>query len=214
MAENYTVNTGVKLTADIKKKVKTDTGPFHYAIRFGHEEVASVLLASGANKNAEGFAGYSPITLGLAFNRGRIISELEHVKARWYAKRDMINRLLISKAALGQNQIVQYLLQKGADADALHMETTPLIVAARYADEEILQVLVRNGAEIEKTNATGTTPLISAAYWGNAVAVEWLLEAGANVRARDEYHHSPLYRAQATKEKGVVQLLRAAGAKK
>ena len=60
---------------------------------------------------------------------------------------------------------------------------------------------------------TAPTPLHAAVKQGKTGSVAELL-AGADLEARDEYRHTPLSRAKAKQERGVVTLLQTAGAKR
>ena len=184
----------------------------HYAIRFGHEEVASRLLDAGIGANELGFGRHHPIVLALNYNRGRILEKLVRSNGRWDAALVQRNRLLIGKSGIGEKRLVRYLISQGARANKLEVGTTALIAATRYADEEILEMLLEAGADANETNKKGISPLMKASLWANEVAVEWLLKNGADVNHTTDSGDSALSMASFYQCSGVVKLLLAHGA--
>jgi len=69
-----------------------------------------------------------------------------------------------------------------ADASLVNAECggrPPLHVAADYGQKEVLEYLVRHGADINATDKYGITPLLSAIYEGHTDCVKLLLSKGA-----------------------------------
>ncbi|VDP89222.1 unnamed protein product [Echinostoma caproni] len=85
-----------------------------------------------------------------------------------------------------------------------------LYVAAYFCEKEIIDLLIKNGADINSATIEGNTPLHAAAYVGNADIMKQLLEAGADATLKNakgltaddilresslkefESHHEPL----------------------
>lgn len=89
-------------------------------------------------------------------------------------------------AELGHTEIVRILLEE-AQVDADHGgATTPLEAAVLEGDLEIVQLLVRSGADVNRSVDEGYTPLMTAASVGARRIARILLEAGARPRARNE----------------------------
>ena len=198
--------------AKIRTLDKYEGNALHYAIRFGHEDVTSLLLEAGFSANRLGFEGHHPITLAINHDRGRILEKLVSAKGRWNRDRQAKNRVLISKSEVGEKRLVRYLISRGARANRLELGTTALIAATRYADEEMLEMLLEAGADVNQTNEKGISPLLRASQWGNEVAVEWLLEHGADVNQTAANGDSALSTASLYHNAGVVRLLLAHGA--
>jgi hypothetical protein len=74
-----------------------------------------------------------------------------------------------------------------AGANVLHL-------AALVGNEEIFQLLIDNGGniEIKAKDQPGGTPLQWAAFWGVQQSVEFIITAGANVNAKDNNGCTPL----------------------
>lgn len=81
--------------------------------------------------------------------------------------------------------------------------------AIRAGDNGRLRQLISDGG-VNSADTRGVTPLLYAAQSGNTESVKLLLEAKADVRARNNYGATPLFLAASSPEK--VRLLLAAGA--
>ena len=189
-----------------------DGNALHYAIRFGHEEVASRLLQARIGANKFGLDRYHPIAIALNFNRGRILEKLVSSKGRWDSDTEVLNRLLVGKSGIGKKRLVRYLISRGGRADKLASGTTALIAATGYADEEMLEMLLEAGADVNQTNERGISPLMRASLWANEVAVRWLLKHGADVNHTTPSGNSALSMASFYHHAEVVRLLLEHGA--
>lgn len=71
---------------------------------------------------------------------------------------------------------VQWLLEHGAAADPVFAANgeTPLHVAARRWDADMVELLVRHGADVSRPRADGRTPYTIAELNGNRPVAEWL----------------------------------------
>ena len=109
-------------------------------------------------------------------------------------------------------------LSAGADVDAIDTRTNPngrraLNWAAWHNHVEIIEELLRHGADVDGVNHTGFTPLHHAAESGAPEAARVLIEAGADVNLPSLAGETPLQRARREGHHDVVRLLEAAGAK-
>lgn len=103
---------------------------------------------------------------------------------------------LLLAAEQGRMQIVEYLVEQGADVNATTPTGTGEITPLRYAisndDWEMTRYLIRNGAEVNKANPQGWTPIMTAARLGNREIIELLLDAGAEISVRTEDGLTPI----------------------
>jgi ankyrin repeat protein len=76
---------------------------------------------------------------------------------------------------------VQWLLEHGADADPIFDANgeTPLHVAARRWELNVVELLARHGADIRRRRADGRTPFAIAELNGNRAVADWLRAHGA-----------------------------------
>ena len=71
---------------------------------------------------------------------------------------------------------------------------TPLHVAVKVNDPDMIQMLIIQGALVYAINQHKQTPLHVAAIWGNLAACRILIASGARVDTKDENGHIPLNR--------------------
>lgn len=99
---------------------------------------------------------------------------------------------LMLAAHLGNADMVDMLLGAGAGVELEDDRGWTALIMGCYNAEldrgfpEVVALLIRAGANIEKSIGYGLRPLMLAAGYGEAGVVEVLLGAGAEVRARNE----------------------------
>ena len=100
-----------------------------------------------------------------------------------------------------QSDVVQRLLDSGIDpnenpspVDTPLEGAYPLHVAVVKGNEEIVRILLDNGAKIgiKAKNTDEATPLAWAAFFGQRDMVSLLIESGAPINALDANHSTPL----------------------
>jgi ankyrin repeat protein len=104
-------------------------------------------------------------------------------------------------------------LDTRVDVNAVQADgTTALHWAVDRDSAEIVQLLIRAGANVKATNRYGSTPLWLASLNGNAATIGMLLEAGADANAASEEGETPLMVAARTGRIDAVNALLARGA--
>jgi ankyrin repeat protein len=155
---------------DVNMKVHGCT-PLHCAARYGHKQVAQLLIAEGADVNAKDTRGRTP--LDLAINRGR----KEIVKLLLSRGADVS---LHTAAYIGDLQRVQKFIDVGANVDAKDQKgQTSLHYAAKAGQIQVAELLIANGANVNAGD--DWTPLQEAAY-NSKEMVELLLAKGADIK--------------------------------
>jgi ankyrin repeat protein len=112
-------------------------------------------------------------------------------------------------AYLGQKDVTEYLLEKGANVNAMAENATgftPLTGAIANNHLEISKVLVNRGADVNHRYEGGVTPLMEASLNGNLELVKFLLENGADPTAKTGDGKTPMSFA---KEKNHVEVIEA-----
>jgi ankyrin repeat protein len=194
------------------------------AARSGRNEMAKFLIEQGANPNANG-TGYTP------FHVAVLIGDLDVVKALIAGGANP--NVPLAKAApvrRGNQELSLPVAVLGA---------TPFLLAAKYADLEILRVLAAAGGDARLAMKNGTTPLMAAAGFGSSAggnrrgvgnryssyylasdaesetleAVKLLVEMGADVNESDPVGNTPLFGAVAQGYDSVVEFLVSKGAR-
>ena len=114
----------------------------------------------------------------------------------------------------GYAPTVGYLLACGADPNATcYLDgITPLHLACEYAGEDVLYILVMQGAHLDSVDHSGRTAVLIAASNGKAHAVTILANSGANLDFRDSRGRTPLILAATNGHANVIRELIVNGA--
>lgn len=158
-------------------------------------------LNEGPHKPLQWFVYYNDTTaLKAVLNAGGDLSSIN------------LDRELGHASFFGHWKVVDFLIKQGADVNNALPETgeTPLHSALCKAGRPyflyVIKLLVENGADVNaKTipgietggfmrdvRTKGETPLHRAAAYGDEAMVEYLLEHGADLQARDAHGNSPI----------------------
>ena len=100
--------------------------------------------------------------------------------------------------------------------DLVQQEKVDLVLllerAVRDGKEPAVRLLLGEGVDVRKRNASNWTPLMVASFMGNHQVATLLIEAGAEVNAQDARGYAPLHWAAFKNYHEVVQLLLQRGA--
>jgi len=195
-------------------KASDGTMPLHFAVAFGHKDVAELLLAKGADVNAKANNGFAP--LHVAAGKGqKDLAELLLVKGADINAKDSGGMTpLLWAARYGYKDFVELLLAKGADVNAKEkIGTTALDFASRDGHKDVAELLLAKGADVNAKDSVGGTALHTAAWKGQKDVAELLLAKGADVNARTDQGLTPLGIAIRFHQDDFANWLRARGAK-
>jgi ankyrin repeat protein len=210
----------IEAKADVNKFSNGGT-PLRGAVYWQDVEVVKLLLAHGANPNAETFS---------------ILSNLAQKSKPGYW-----NTVLHEAVMKGSLPIAETLLEAGADPNRTdHEGKTPLAIAKEKGFAELvallqartkvqsaqpvqpsddvwraasqgrltdLQQLMAGGADVNMTDTDKATPLHMAAAAGQMPVMKWLVEHGANLNAKRRDRSTPLLLAASAGQTDVVKLL-------
>ncbi|KAK7938792.1 hypothetical protein WMY93_002118 [Mugilogobius chulae] len=189
----------------------------------GHEEIVMILLEYGASFDKADCSGRTPLIAAAYMGHVETVEILlDHGAEVNFADGD--GRTALSVAALcvptaagvkSYGEVVSLLLERGAnpghrDRDGM----TPLLLAAYEGNEDIVELLLEAGADVDETagadgelqSAAAVTPLLAAAAMGHMGTVSKLLFWGADVDAIDSEGRTALCLAAA---RGSVEVVRA-----
>jgi cytohesin len=172
--------------------------------------VAEVLIAAGADVNAQDKFGATPLDEALRYRNTAVVNLLIQ---RTGGKLDA-TRQLQDAVMRGQLDMVTLLLGVGADPNAKTANGSTLLHdAALKGHREIVQLLLARGARADSRNAGGATPLHDASLGGHIGVIELLLDRGAEIDARDtEAGATPLHHAASWGRCDAVRVLIKRGA--
>lgn len=188
-----------------------------------------LLLAKGADVNARSNLGRTPLLLATLYNRSHEIAQLLIDKGADVSACDKTNFCVLEAAAEGNDTAtVRLLLAHGANAKAKDASRTDALMwAAMNGNIDVARLLLAKGADVNavsidsfETVKNGPlelglfTPLLCAIPYGPPELVKLLIDAGANVNARDVRGMTPLMLAVSTDrpDPRIINLLLAKGA--
>lgn len=135
--------------------------------------------------------------------------------------------VIFMAAQMGDSNVVKALLDAGADANAKigtsfnddgvgyagTSDGTVLGYAAAKGHAQVMQDLVKAGADVNGSGPAGTTPLMQAVDSGNFEIVKWLIDAGADPNAKNATGGTALGTAQMiinpyTERQQIIDLLK------
>jgi ankyrin repeat protein len=173
---------------------------------------SALALASGALcASAEAQTVFEAVGRGdLAAVRALVSADSALVAARDQAQ----NTPLHVAARAGPTEVVTLLLARGADVNAAnYQQETPLHWATLGNRHGVVELLLRRGGRVDPRQSYGRTPLLLVAReTGNLEMARRLLDAGADVNARDRFGSTPLELSAWRGFRDVVDLLLDRGA--
>jgi len=188
------------------RNVSTGMTPLHRAARYGHKEVAQLLLANGADVNATN--GFGRATLGFAAFGGskEVAAMLLQSNAFVNAKEENGWTPLMIAAVYGHNDVAELLLKNNAGIEPRqnNLGYSPLRVAVDMNNIALVKLLLAYKADVNTRDNNGFTPLACA---DRPDIAKMLLVNNADVSARDNSGGTALQWAVYRGSKYMVELL-------
>lgn len=188
----------------------------------GHEEIVLTLLDFGAQVDKVDSKGRTPLIAAAYMGHHEAVEILLDHNAK-VDLADGDGRTALSVAALcvptaagvkGYGEVASLLLERGADPGCRDNDgMTPLLLAAYEGNDDVVELLLEAGADVDETAgpdgnvpaAAAVTPLLAAAAMGHMKTVSRLLFWGAAVDAIDSEGRTALCLAAA---RGSVEVVR------
>jgi ankyrin repeat protein len=173
---NMLLDRGANINSDYE-----DDSPMTAALESSNGPLAQELIARGAEVNARGWGGWTPLMLAASSGDAETLKLLLDYKADV----DMLEAAGKSVLHFSHTYpgITRLLLEHGAATEvrANCNDATPLIECAQFGDTDALGHLIEFGADVNAKEDDNATALMYAAERGDMKAVELLLNAGAEV---------------------------------
>ncbi len=201
--------------------------PLIAALRHGHTRVAAYLIEQGAlpvlpNRQSETPGGlaaqYGYVGIMRSLLAKGLDPDLERLPAidgfsiANIVRRERIRPIIIVAAIHGHADVVEILLQHGANPDLRDQDgRTALSWAAGEGRLASVRVLLEYEADANLSDRENVTPLMLAARSGYPRIVEALVEHGANVNAVDGASQEDRYRPLEEKQGNTALILAARG---
>jgi len=173
-----------------------------------HKSVIQLLLANGADINAQGGDDGNALQAACSEGHKSIVQLLLTNGADINAQGGVYKNALQAACSKGHESIVQLLLTNGADINAQDViYKTALQAACLDGHESIVQLLLTNGADINAQDVIYKTALQAACLDGHESIVQLLLTNGADINAQGGFYKNALQAACAKGRESIVQLL-------
>ena len=212
----------IQAGADINIRDNRMDNPFLYAGAEGLLEILKLAMDAGADTRLTNRFGGTALIPAAERGHVEIVQELltrtdvdvNHVNdLGWTA---LLEAIILSDGGVRHQQIVQLLLDHGADVNIPDKDgVTPLehaqrrgfteivtilnnaiakdmqmIVAAEQGDIETVRLLLDQGASVHARDQAGRTALIAAAYRNDLAIADVLIQAGSDVNVQDNTQQS------------------------
>ena len=197
------------------KNTKGQT-PLALAAAAGRTTVVDVLLAKGAIVDAKSKSGSTALHEASLTGRLNVVTSLLEKEADPDCTNDCGQTPLFAAIENCHMNTSTLLLAGGANVNIyadMAFCPTPLLLAVCRGREDIVKLLLENGAERDPMDQSGQTPLSRAAEEGYESIVQLLIDNGANVNTKDNRRRSPLSWAAENGHDRVARLLLKGGAK-
>ena len=156
-------------------------GPLHEATRDGDLEQVRALIDAGADLDAQGDNGETPLNTAILEGHVLVASLLIDRGADIQARNKGGFTPLHAAAYANAIEIAKKLLSRGADVkDQMNKAgVTPLSVASEEGHPGLVKVLIDQGADLEAGERNGYTPLTRALWRCHKEVVALLQRSGA-----------------------------------
>jgi ankyrin repeat protein/SAM-dependent methyltransferase len=203
----------LSLGAEVNAKNRMGVMPLHIAAMNGHRDVAELLLAGKADLSAKDSTGYTALHIAAMMGRRDMVQLLLARGAEVDARSNEGETPL--HCAASQREHAEFVMAPFGYVHVMsHFDKTPfpLSPAAEHHYEDVVNLLLSQGADVNARNKEGKTPLHEAAAFRNKDVAELLLAKGSEVNARNKAGETPLHEAALFGARDVGQLLLARGA--
>ncbi len=191
----------------LKATAKSGATGILSALYGGHQDVAKFLAAKKGSLDI-----YEASSLG-DLEQVKQLVKRDPEKVKSYSAEGF--PALGLAAFLGQGNVVKYLLDNGADVNAVAKNPTgytALTGAVSTGRKEIAELLLKKGANVNHQYEEGFTALMEASASGNVEMTKLLLTHGANVNAKTKESKTALSYALEKGHQETLALLKAKGA--
>ncbi|XP_043816335.1 putative ankyrin repeat protein RF_0381 isoform X2 [Manihot esculenta] len=158
----------------------------HHSAGIGNIELTTYLLSKGVEVDSESDAG-TPLIWAAGHAQPDALKVLLEHHANPNAETEDNITPVLSAVAAGSLACIESLVQAGADVNVVAGGATPLHIAADNGSPEILNCLLKVGADPNVADEDGQKPIQVAAARGNRAAVEILFPLTAKVQTIPEW---------------------------
>ena len=202
----------IKSGANVNNKDKYGLTSLHYAVQYKKLENVRYLVDSGAYILIKDDKGLSPLYYAVQQESKYIVRCLvgSAANSSEYGKEWLTPLHQLVKKR--ETELVRYLVEYAAEYNYDIGSTSPLFCFKLYRNLDIVQLLVKSGADVNYRTIDGFTSLHYAVQEENLGIVRFLVLSGADVNCRTIDGFTSLYYAVQKENLGIVRFLVKSGA--
>ena len=199
--------------ADVNKVNNDGNTSLLLASDIGRFECVELLINSGADVNKANIHGFTPLLkaskngnyeyIKLLIENGvniqkklilNIIIEKNYLKCFELLINNLTNNedILLNLCVLGKYKYIEILIKNCVNINYINKGFTPLLLASEYGHYKCIELLINNGAIVDKVDNDGNTSLILASKNGYYKCIELLIKNGADINKNGINNITPL----------------------
>nr|KAG5714471.1 hypothetical protein BaRGS_006917 [Batillaria attramentaria] len=189
----------------------------HAAAAAGQVEVVRFLLSKGCNVNkVTNIFSFTSLFLAICQNKREVVTLLledKNIDVNIRSRAELNTPLLEAILTRKLHFVDQLLAMPLINLDIRNFrQESPVIIAARMGHEQLLEKILKAGANTDARDQRGLTALMFAVTYGEKKVTKLLLEHGADINLRSSLGETPLLMAVNSGNPVMVQILLEAGA--
>lgn len=153
---------------------------------------------------------FSPMECAVLEEQLDILKLLIQHKEKIHDYQKHLDHAFAESISSGNMEMIHLLMDAGADINAvcaLCYEQAAIQIAMEYAYFDLVEELIKQGANLHVTSNMGRTPLHAVSHSNNVELAKKLIDSGLDVNAQDENGATPLHFAAANGEFEMLKLL-------
>jgi ankyrin repeat protein len=170
--------------------------------KLGHAQVVQLLVEKGAGVNNSDDSGDAALAIASRYGHEQVVQQLFKIDANLNAN---VGNVAPQYFRLEKHDMRVPVLVRNDDGGDAATGRTPLWHAAQGGHEQIVRLLLNNGANVNTATNEGSTPLGEAIKRGHGQIVQALIDKGADVNIDTDILSKPLGLAA---EGGHVEIVR------
>jgi ankyrin repeat protein len=192
----------IKIGSDIEAKSGAQWSPLHSQAYYGHKDGVELLLEHGADIEAKTSFGHTPLLSSIRWDRIEVTKFLIKKGANVNPTTELGRTPLIISAVEGNSEMARLFLDSDADISIKdnNYKRTALHFAALYGQLDIVDALVKKGANVNVKDAAEKTPLDYANQYGHEKVARLLKSSGAEGEIDSQHFGFSPYLKKSLKE--------------